>query len=40
MNELLIWIAKFLESVDEFLRERLGPDWWIGTNLEKFAPKG
>jgi hypothetical protein len=39
MNELLIWIVEFLEAVDEFLGERLGPNWWVGTKLERFAPK-
>lgn len=40
LNErLLLWIAPFLEALDETLKDRLGPDWWIGTPLERFAPK-
>jgi hypothetical protein len=35
----LLWIAEGLEWLDPFLRERLGPRWWIGTWLEQFAPK-
>jgi hypothetical protein len=31
--------AAFLEELDEYLAERLGPRWWVGTPLEKFAPK-
>jgi hypothetical protein len=38
-DQLLIWVAKLLEALDETLRERLGPDWWAGTKLEKFSPK-
>jgi len=38
-SELLLRIAKLLEALDESLRERLGPNWWVGTNLEQFAPK-
>jgi hypothetical protein len=28
-----------LETLDEFLEERLGPQWWMGTKMERFAPK-
>lgn len=36
---LLVWVAKLLETLDEVLRDRLGPRWWVGTDLEQFAPK-
>jgi len=39
VNELLLWIAEFLERLNAFLAEALGPKWWLGTPLEKFAPK-
>jgi hypothetical protein len=35
----LIWDARLFEALDEFLLERLGPNWWVGTKLDKFAPK-
>ena len=35
----LLWVAEALEWLDSFLREELGPEWWIGTRLEQFAPK-
>ena len=38
-DQLLLWVARLLEALDKFLRERLGPDWWVGTPLEQFAPK-
>ena len=36
---LLIPRAALLEALDIFLQERLGPRWWVGTELERFAPK-
>jgi hypothetical protein len=37
--ELLLRIARLLESLDPFLTEKLGPNWWRGTEMEEFAPK-
>jgi hypothetical protein len=36
---LLIPKAEMLEALDAFLKERLGPGWWVGTDMERFAPK-
>jgi hypothetical protein len=36
---LLIPRAEMLEALDAFLTRRLGPRWWIGTEMERFAPK-
>jgi hypothetical protein len=36
---LLIPNAEMLETLDEFLENRLGPRWWVGTPMEHFAPK-
>jgi len=36
---LLIPNAEMLETLDEFLEKRLGPKWWVGTEMERFAPK-
>jgi hypothetical protein len=36
---LLIPRAEMLEVLDAFLKKRLGPKWWIGTEMERFAPK-
>jgi len=39
IDELLLWIARMLEALDEYLKKRLGPEWWRGTKLEQFKPK-
>jgi hypothetical protein len=36
---LLIPRAEMLEVLDAFLEKRLGPHWWVGTEMEPFAPK-
>jgi hypothetical protein len=36
---LLIPKAEMLETLDEYLEKRLGPRWWRGTELERYAPK-
>lgn len=36
----LLWIANMLEKLSAFLRTKLGPKWWINTELQQFAPKG
>lgn len=36
---LLVPRAEMLEALDAFLEKRLGPRWWIGTEMERFAPK-
>ena len=38
INEGLHWIADMLEIADVCLVRKLGSKWWIGTELEKFAP--
>lgn len=35
----LLWIAEMLEKLDEFQARKLGPRWWIKTEIEQFAPK-
>jgi hypothetical protein len=35
----LAWVVQMLETADALLVKRLGPKWWVGTELEKFAPK-
>jgi len=30
---------EMLEALEALLTEKLGPKWWIGTPLEKYAPK-
>jgi hypothetical protein len=35
----LPWTADMLETLDELLLEKLGPRWWVGTEIEPFAPK-
>jgi hypothetical protein len=39
INKLVQEDPQFLETLDAFLNKRLGPKWWIGTELEKFAPR-
>jgi hypothetical protein len=36
---LLIPRAEMLEVLDGFLEKWLGPNWWVGTEMERFAPK-
>jgi hypothetical protein len=38
-NSLLIPRAELLEVLERHLRQRLGPRWWVGTEMERFAPK-
>jgi hypothetical protein len=38
-NGLLVNQAELLEELDIFLKVELGPNWWIGTPIERFAPK-
>ena len=35
----LLWVTEMLEALSAYLKEKLGPNWWIGTPLEQFAPK-
>jgi len=35
----MIRIPEMLEAADALLALQLGPKWWVGTDLEKFAPK-
>jgi hypothetical protein len=35
----LLWIADMLEKLDEFQVNKLGPQWWLNTAIEQFAPK-
>lgn len=38
-DQLLRENSELMEALDEYLEEKLGPRWWIGTPLENFAPK-
>ena len=35
----LLWVAEMLETLDTYLVKKFGPKWWVGTELEQFAPK-
>jgi hypothetical protein len=35
----LLWTADMLEKLDEFQVRKLGPRWWVKTEMEEFAPK-
>ena len=39
IEKLIRWIPRMLVALSEYLKETLGPKWWIGTPLESFAPK-
>lgn len=39
IEKLLLETPEALEELDSFLAEKLGPEWWKGTRLEKYAPK-
>lgn len=38
LKKMLLWIPEMLENLHAYLREKLGPKWWINTPLEQFAP--
>ena len=35
----LLWIADMLEAADRYLLNKLGPKWWLNTELDQYAPK-
>jgi hypothetical protein len=35
----LLWLAEMLEKLDQVLIRKLGPRWWVNTEVEQFAPK-
>jgi len=35
----LLWLADMLEKLDEIQVKKLGPRWWVNTEIEQFAPK-
>jgi len=39
IEELLLWIAEMLESLDAIQVQKSGPNWWHKTELERFKPK-
>ncbi len=39
-EKLMLGNPEMLEILDAFLVEKLGPEWWVGTELERFAPPG
>ena len=39
VRTFLLWIADMLECLDTFLKQKLGSNWWKGTNLGTFEPK-
>ena len=38
-QELLLRRAEMLEVLDPILKQKLGPRWWVGTELEQFQGK-
>jgi hypothetical protein len=37
--DLLLPKVGMLEALDPFLKKRFGPEWWVDTEMERFAPK-
>jgi hypothetical protein len=37
--ELLLPKAEMLEALDAFVKKKFGPEWWVGTEMERFAPR-
>jgi hypothetical protein len=35
----LLWVAEMLESLDDFLIGKLGPQWWVNSEIEPFVAK-
>jgi hypothetical protein len=38
-RNLLLANPEVLETLDAFLLKKLGPKWWVNTELEQFAPR-
>jgi hypothetical protein len=39
IEKFILWAADLLEQLDAYLTVELGSKWWVGTELEQFAPK-
>lgn len=39
IDKFILWIPEMLEALDAFLVKTRGPKYWVGTELEKYAPK-
>jgi hypothetical protein len=39
IKETLLWVANMLELLSNLLVEKFGSRWWVGTDLEQFAPQ-
>ena len=37
--DLLLSKVEMLETLDAFLKKKFGPQWWVETEMERFAPK-
>jgi hypothetical protein len=37
--KLLLPLAEVLETLDATLKKTLGSKWWVGTEMERFAPR-
>ena len=35
----VLWVAQMLEALNKFLVDKHGSTWWVGTPVERFAPK-
>jgi hypothetical protein len=38
VETMLAWVADLLELLDDFLREKFGTQWWVGTPVENAEP--
>ena len=39
IEEGLLWIPDMLELLDALQVKKLGPQWWVNTEIKRFAPK-
>lgn len=39
IDKFILWIPEMLETLDALLVKKLGRKYWLGTDLEKYAPK-
>lgn len=37
--EALLPVAELLETLEQFQLKKMGPKWWVKTEIEQFAPK-
>jgi hypothetical protein len=40
VETFVVWVAEMLEVLSKHAAEQWGPQWWLNTDLNRFAPQG